>query len=101
MPALRELAIAYSIIIALAAIWAFYVDVRLVHSVREHLLPDLVLALITLPASLSLGPLYETWPTFFSRPLVQPAWTAFCGAAQAGVLFLVAALISRRMRRAS
>ncbi len=99
MPVLRKLAIAYSIIVALAMIWAFYVDVRLMHSVREHLLPDIVLALVAFPASLSIAPMYEAWPAFFSRPFTQTAWAALCGAGQAAVLFAMAALIGRRGRR--
>jgi hypothetical protein len=96
MSSLRKLAIAYSIVVGLAATWALCVEARLLHAAGEHLLPDIVLALVTLPASLSIGPMYETWPAFFSKPFTQIAWTALCGAAQAAVLFVAAHLNRRR-----
>lgn len=99
MAVLRKLAIVYSIVVGLAATWAIYVDARLLHSGREHLLPDIVLALVTLPSSLSIGPMYETWPTFFSKPFAQIGWTILCGAGQVAVLFVAAGL--RRRRRSS
>lgn len=96
MSALRKLAIAYSIVVGVAATWAFYVDARLLHSDGEHLLPGMALSLVTLPASLSMGPMYEAWPTFFSKPFTQIAWTALCGAGQVAVLFVAAGLFRRR-----
>ena len=99
MPALRKLAVVYSIVVGLAAGWAFYVDARLLHSAREHLLPDIVLMLVTLPASLSVSTMYEAWPAFFSKPFTQIAWVTLCGIEQVGVLFLVAGLMRRRNRR--
>jgi hypothetical protein len=80
-------AMIYLIIVLLAAGWAFYTDVALLHSQREHLAPDLLLAVVTLPSSLSVGYLYEAWPEFFSGPLVQVAWLTLCGLGQAWILF--------------
>ena len=89
MSALRKVAVCYSMIVAIAAAWAFVVDVQMLHSGREHLLPDITLALVTLPASRSTGWLFATWPDLFSQPLVQPGWMTLCGAVQALALFLV------------
>ncbi len=98
MTVFRKLAVAYAILVGLVACWAWYVDVRLLHSTREHLAPDLVLLFMSLPASLSLPRLCETWPTLFSRPLAQLAWLTLCGAGQAAVLFLVTGLAHRARR---
>jgi hypothetical protein len=57
--------------------------------------------LVTLPASLSLGALYENFPTFFSEALVQLAWLTLCGAGQSGLLFVMAKLASRKRKLAS
>jgi hypothetical protein len=93
---LRTLAVCYLIIVGLIAFWAFYVDARLLYSTREHLLPGFVLGVVSLPASLSVGVMYDTWPTFFSKPFTQIAWVTLCGVGQAGVLFVA----SRLMRSA-
>ena len=97
MSAFRKLAIAYSILVVLTATWALYVDAHPLHYAQEHLLPSTALLFITLPASLSVGTMYEAWPTFFSRTFTQIAWITMCGVGQAAVLFLVAGLVRRRM----
>jgi hypothetical protein len=97
MSIFRKLAVCYLIVVGIAALWAFYVDARLLHSGREHLLPDIVLGLVTLPASLSVGLIYDMGPTLFSKPFTQIAWVTLCGVGQAGALFLV----SRFMRRSN
>lgn len=98
MAVFRKLAIAYSIVVVLAAGWAFYVDARLLQSDREHLLPDIVLMMVTLPGSLSVSMVYEAWPECFSQPFAQVVWMLFCGEAQAALLFLTGALVHRRRR---
>ena len=98
MTVLRKLAIAYAAIIGLAAIWAWWVDISLLQSPKEHLLPDIVLAFLSLPSSLSVGCLYDTWPTLFSKPFVQLASLTLCGAAQVAVLFLASGLAQRASR---
>nr|AAL24533.1 orf102EGC133 [uncultured bacterium] len=83
----RTLALLYAVVVGLAAIWAWYVDVTLLHAMREHMLPGLLLAFLSLPTSYTLGPLYEHFPTFFSAPFVQLTWLTVCGAFQAVVLY--------------
>lgn len=101
MTIFRLLAWLYAAIVFLTAACAWYFDIRLLNSVREHLLPDILLMLVTFPASLSLGPLYENVPIFFSEPFAQLTWLTLCGAGQAGVLFFAAKLASRRQKHAS
>jgi hypothetical protein len=55
----QRFATAYLIVVLLAAGWALYMDATRSHSQREHLLPDIVLAVVTLPSSYSLGLLFD------------------------------------------
>lgn len=96
MTVFRLLAWLYAAIVFLAAAYAWYFDIRLLNSVREHLLPDILLMLVTFPASLSVEPLYENFPAFFSKPFVQLTWLTLCGTGQAGVLLVAAKLIKAR-----
>ena len=98
MPAL---AIAYAVLVAVVAAWAFYVDISMLHSQREHLLPDMALAFVTLPSSLTVGVLHDTWPGIFSRPLIQVVWVTLCGFAQAAALFLLPKLFNSRKASAA
>jgi hypothetical protein len=92
MTLIRKLAITYAASIFLAAVLAWSMDVGLMHSTREHLLPDIVLSVLSAPASLSMGFMYESWPAAFSGPFVQLAWLTLCGMVQATVVYLVAGL---------
>jgi hypothetical protein len=70
-------------VVLLAAAWAWYIDIKLLHDEREHLLPDILLMTVALPTSFTLNlvglPLMK-WP------LAQLAWVTLCGALQAGLL---------------
>ena len=81
-------AITYAVVVLLAAGWALYVDATLLHPHREHLLPDIVLAVVTLPLSYSLDLLYKNWPDVFSLPFAQVGYLILCGFAQAWLLFI-------------
>lgn len=96
----RLVALFYTAAIVLVAIWALYVDVTMLHSGREHLLPDVTLVVLASPSSRSLGPLYDAWPQWFSAPFVQLGWTAVCGALQAAILWVLAGIVARNGRRA-
>jgi hypothetical protein len=95
----RAIALTYAAIVGLTAMWACYVDMTLLHSPREHLLPDITLAYLSLPASLSLGPMYDLWPALFSKPFTQLAWITLCGVVQAAALFLLASLSPSNTRK--
>lgn len=73
----------YLVIVVLAAGWALYTDVTLLNSQREHLAPDILLLIVTLPSSSSLTYLYDALPHFFSGPIVQVGWLTLCGIGQA------------------
>jgi hypothetical protein len=88
------LAKAYAVLLGVLSFWAWYTDITLLHSFRDHLAPDMFLAFACLPASLSVG--------FFpngTAPLIQLAWVTLCAAAQAGVVLFVAGLLSKRIAR--
>ncbi|WP_454786172.1 SCO4225 family membrane protein [Mangrovitalea sediminis] len=91
----KVLALAYAVIVGLAALWAWYTDVTLLHSGREHMLPGLLLVIVSLPTSKTLDLLYEHWPAFFSQPFVQLSWTTACGMFQALVLYFASRLRPR------
>jgi hypothetical protein len=88
---------AYLIVVLLAASWALYVDATLLHSQREHLLPDIVLAVVTLPSSYFLSLLFGNWPELFSLPFAQVGAMMLCGLAQAWLLFV----LTHRLLRAT
>src|SRR5690242_18838315 len=92
---LRQLVVMYTAIVGLATLWAWYTDVRLLHSPREHLLPDIFLAFVSLPASKTLDALYDHWSLFFQTPLIQLSWLTVCGVFQVLVLWLLVSLIAK------
>jgi hypothetical protein len=96
----RTLALLYAIAVGLAAAWAFYVEVTLLHHVREHMLPSLLLAFVSLPTSLTVRPLYEQFPTAFASPFVQLTWLTSCGAFQAAVLYYFSGRRAKTQRAA-
>jgi hypothetical protein len=85
----RTLALLYAATVVLAAAWAWYAEVTLLHRVQEHLLPGLLLVFVSLPASLTTGFLYEQFPRAFESPFVQLTWLTGCGACQATALYLL------------
>jgi hypothetical protein len=96
----RMLALFYAVVVGLAVIWAWYTNVTLLHSVREHMLPGILLAAVSLPTSYTLDPLYEHFPAFFSAPFVQLIWLTVCGVFQAGVLYLLSVRVPKVRRTA-
>jgi len=101
MKVLRLLAWLYAAIVFMTAGSAWYFDIRFLNSGREHLLPDILLMFVTFPSSLSLGALYENFPTFFSEPFTQLTWLTLCGAGQASALFFGENLACRKRVRIS
>jgi hypothetical protein len=98
-PIARFLASAYAALVGSLALWAWYTDVTLLHSTQDHSAPDILLALVSAPASLTLSPLYDRWRALFSTELRQLVWLTFCGAVQVAVLFFLSGLIPTPQRR--
>lgn len=95
--ALRTVAITYCVLVSVLACWAWYVDIKLLHSEREHLLPDMLLACASMPTSLSLNWVYELWPKSFVG-LLQTAYVTGCALVQATALFVVSRRWEQRSR---
>ena len=92
----RAIAIAYGSVVGASSLWAWYIDAKLLHSPREHLLPDMLLGFLSLPMSLSLGPLYDMWPQLLSKPFAQLAWLTLCGAGQVAILFFASQFLGEK-----
>jgi hypothetical protein len=92
---LRWLATIYGGVVGLLALWAWYVDLELQHSEREHLVPDILLAIATMPSSLSGPLLYRLWPDTFTG-LYQLAHLTACAMFQTTILFLLASRGGKR-----
>jgi hypothetical protein len=97
--AARILAGLYAAIVLLAVLYALTTEFYLRHQQGEHLLPSLVLAFVTLPLSLTGGPLYAVAPSFFDAPLAQMALLSLCGAVQASILWWLASPQETRSAR--
>lgn len=90
---LKLIATTYLIVVLLAGGWALYIDLTLLHSQREHLAPDILLLIVTLPLSSLLTYLYDALPDlpeFFSNPVAQVSLLTCCGVVQTYVLFALA-----------
>jgi hypothetical protein len=77
------LARAYAAVALLAVMWAWYIDIKLLHSEKEHLLPDILLFVVSLPTSWTL---HLVAHHLMKWPLGQLAWMTMCGVLQAGLL---------------
>lgn len=86
----------YSLIVFFSASFAWYSHIRFSKSVGEHLLPELLLFFVTIPASLSLEPLCESLSTFIDGPSAGLTFLMLCGATQVSALFVMDYLVSRK-----
>jgi hypothetical protein len=78
------------------AAWTWVVDIALRNSYREHLLPDVVFALLSLPASTGLE-ICGSSNAYCGGQFGQLLLLTFCAAAQAGALLLVTRWWGRRL----
>jgi hypothetical protein len=97
--ALRILASLYSIIVLAAITYAWIGDISMRNSTREHLLPDILLAMVSLPMSLSLSVAYDASPSFFNLPFVQLVFLTLCGTIQASCMWLLFKFVGRTHAR--
>lgn len=86
---LRKLALIYGSVLCVFAACAWVVDVALRNSSREHLLPDVLFAASSLPASLALE-ICTPSTSYCGGQFGQLALLTVCAAAQAGALLHVA-----------
>jgi hypothetical protein len=88
------LARAYAVLVGCIALWAWYIDVTLLHSPHEHMLPDMLLFFVGLPTSVAIA-FATSWPDLFT-PLVSLALLTLCAAVQVYFLCLIARFITKR-----
>jgi hypothetical protein len=87
---MKILATIYAMLVTLAACLAWWVDIKLQYSSKEHLLPDVVLFGMTLPSSMLLPFLSDSFPDVFNLPFAQLVALSIAGLLQA-TLFIVLA----------
>ena len=97
----RKLAVGYAILVLAVMGWAWWTDVAMLGSRSEYLAPDTWLILVSMPASLSAGLVFEAWPDVFANPLMQLAWLSACGLVQIAAALLIAWCIDRIRSRAA
>jgi len=85
---LRIFAISYAAAVGLVALWAWWIDFGLLNSEREHLLPNILFALLSMRSSLTMDWVYQRWPMSFNG-LWQTAYFTACAFFQSGVLYLI------------
>jgi hypothetical protein len=82
MRAARLLVLVYGLVFLVASIWAWWVDVTMLHSEQEHLLPNLLLFFVGAPLSLLLDKVMPSVPSLVGLVLLT-----ICGAAQFAFLW--------------
>ena len=84
---MRLFAWLYAAVILVLGSYAWVADLALRNSVREHLLPDILLAMATMPLSLSLERFASLAPRALGSPFGGLTLLTLFGVAQAGLLF--------------
>jgi hypothetical protein len=82
----RVLAICYSVVVVPAIVWAWVTDVSMRNIHTEHIAPDLLLSILTLPLSL-----FTAWasPLLLDTSLVFTALLTACAGIQAAILWRI------------
>ncbi|HEX8779392.1 MAG TPA: hypothetical protein VF738_14860, partial [Rhodanobacter sp.] len=88
-------ALIYACTVGAASIWAWYIDLTMLHSEREHLAPAILLAFLSLPTSKILEPLCGQWPNCLQTTLAELTLLTLCGAFQVAVFYLLCRLSSK------
>lgn len=92
---IRILSITYALTLCVASAWAWCIAVEYQNSSVEHLAPAILLSLVTLPSSLTFGPLFDARPSLFSTEFRQLTWLTVCGVFQLGLLILLGGLVRK------
>jgi hypothetical protein len=87
---MKILATLYAVLVTLAACLAWWVDITLQYSSKEHLLPDVLLFGMTLPSSMLLPFLFDAFPLVFDLPFAPLVALSITGFLQATLLVVLA-----------
>jgi len=77
----------YSLTAGAAGLFAWVMDIRLLHVPGEHMLPDVIFMVTTLPLSFTLEWAYDLLPSLFNGQFAQLIYTTLCAAIQAALLW--------------
>lgn len=81
----------YAAVVLTVGSWAWAVDIALRNDPREHLAPDILFAIVTMPLSLALDSLWSAAPDFFWAPFMELASLTVAAALQVAFLFALGA----------
>lgn len=87
---MKAIAILYSTVLGGVALWTWIVYFQYDGTIGEHLLPGVVLQLVTLPSSLLMERIVDLVPWVFNKPVVILSLTTGLGGLQAAVVWLIA-----------
>jgi len=96
---MRLLARAYLVIVVAVAAWAWYIDITLRNDPSEHMLPDMLLGIVSWPTSTAIFYGVELFPQIAEGPYTALVALTLCAAVQAGFLFLLAYFEDRIFKR--
>ena len=83
MRIVRLLVLAYGLVVCLASAWAWWINVTMLHSGQEHLLPATLLMFVGAPTSLLLDAVMPT----STSVLIGLAFITICAAGQFAFLW--------------
>ena len=96
---MRLLARAYLVIVVAVAAWAWYIDITLRNDPSEHMLPDMLLGIVSWPTSAAMFHMGAFYPLMADTPLIGLIALTTCAAIQAAFLFLLAHFENRIFKR--
>jgi hypothetical protein len=94
----RGIAKVYAAVVAVLLTYAWYIDISMQTSQREHLLGDMLLSFAALPASLSVGFFYDHFRTVADQPFAELIWISCCASMQVVALFLLSSPVKSGRR---
>jgi hypothetical protein len=87
---IKFIAVIYAALITISISLAWWTDIRLQYSVREHLLPDILLGLLAMPTTAVLTILFQWFPEAFYQPFAELIALSIAGSLQALLLVIIA-----------
>jgi hypothetical protein len=93
---IRLIAIWYSVVFGCAALWAWSCYFFHLGSPREHLLPGIILNLISMPLALIIGRLVVWLPVLLNSEVLFLCATSLCGLIQVAGLWGITSLSLKR-----
>jgi hypothetical protein len=93
---IKLIAILYSGVFGGAAVWAWSSYLVNLGSPKEHLLPGMVLNVVSMPSSLIMEDLVVWFPVLLNTPVLLLSAMSLCGLFQVGVLWCIKWLLFKK-----